>query len=189
MKHTDIDIDVADREELLSHLNYIDASIINDNIIKKHNVGVYLQEMPTYLDTNLATIDYKGAGDYGYFKLDILNNSVYENVNDEEHLNRLLSTEPEWSMLVDDNVIPSLFQLSRHGDMLKKWKPKNVLELAMFIAMIRPSKKHLLERNSWDEVKDEVWIKPENDEQYFKKSHSIAYAMVIKVQLNLINDF
>jgi len=32
----------------------------------------------------------------------------------------------------------------------------------------------------------EVWIKPENGEYYFKKSHSLAYAVAIVAQMNLI---
>jgi hypothetical protein len=32
----------------------------------------------------------------------------------------------------------------------------------------------------------EVWIKPTNDEYYFKKAHAIAYAQAVIVQMNLI---
>ncbi len=32
----------------------------------------------------------------------------------------------------------------------------------------------------------EVWIKPENDDYFFKKSHATAYAVAIVVQMNLI---
>ena len=71
-KKTDIDIDIANRDELLKVIPHTPASMIHNNIIKKHNVGVYVQEIPTFLDTGLASIDYKVAGDYGYFKLDVL---------------------------------------------------------------------------------------------------------------------
>lgn len=189
MKHTDIDIDMADRELLLKHIQYTDASMINKNIIKKHNVGVYVQDIPKFLDTNLSAIDYKEAGDSGFFKLDILNNSIYENISSEKELDRLLSIEPDWSLLLDESVVQGLFQLGRHGKMLRLWKPDSVLKLAMFIAMIRPSKKYLLDKDSWEEVEKEIWVKPESGEPYFKKSHSIAYAMAIKVQLNSINNF
>jgi len=33
---------------------------------------------------------------------------------------------------------------------------------------------------------NEIWVKPENDEYYFKKAHAVAYAHVIVVQMNLI---
>jgi hypothetical protein len=32
----------------------------------------------------------------------------------------------------------------------------------------------------------EVWIKPKNDEYFFKKSHATAYALAVVVQMNLI---
>lgn len=194
MKFTDIDIDMADRNKLLSLIQYVDASMVNkeSNIIKKHNVGIYLQEIPTFLDTNLSTIDYNDTGQYGYFKLDVLNNSIYESVKDEAHLDKLLATEPDWDLLLDANIVPSLFQIGRHYDMLVKWKPRSINQLAMFIAMIRPSKKHLLDCNNWNEVEREIWEKPiESDNEavaYFKKSHSIAYANVLRIQLNLINN-
>lgn len=188
MKSTDIDIDVADRDQLLKHLNHIKASIINEDVIKEHNVGIYLQNIPKFLNTDLSSIDYKKAGDYEFFKIDILNNSVYENVKDEAHLDHLLNTEPDWNLLLDDQIISTLFQIHNYGSYLKKWKPNNIMQLAMFIAMIRPSKFYLMNKNSWDEVEKEIWIEPNNDKNFFKKSHSIAYANVIRIQLNLIND-
>ena len=50
MKYTDIDIDMADRTKLLAHIKYTDASMINpeSHIIKRHNVGIYVQEIPTF---------------------------------------------------------------------------------------------------------------------------------------------
>jgi hypothetical protein len=55
----------------------------------------------------------------------------------------------------------------------------------MLLAIIRPAKKHLLGK-TWTEIGMEVWKKPENDEYYFKKSHAVAYATAIVVQINLI---
>lgn len=185
-KKTDIDIDIANRDELLKVIPHTPASMIHNNIIKKHNVGVYIQEIPTFLDTGLASIDYKVAGDYGYFKLDVLNNSIYESIKSEEQLDRLLNIEPNWNLLLDESVVDGLFQISNYHRDLLHWKPKSVIELAMFIAMIRPSKKHLLQCKSWQEVEKEIWQKPDDDSAYFKKSHSIAYAKLIVVQLNLI---
>lgn len=185
-KKTDIDIDIANRDELLKIIPHTPASMIHNNIIKKHNVGVYVQEIPTFLDTGWASIDYKVAGDYGYFKLDVLNNSIYESIKSEEQLDRLLSIEPHWNLLLDESVVEGLFQISNYHKDLLHWKPKSVTELAMFIAMIRPSKKHLLQCKSWQDVEKEIWQKPNDDSAYFKKSHSIAYAKLIVVQLNLI---
>jgi hypothetical protein len=54
-------------------------------------------------------------------------------------------------------------------------------------AVIRPAKRYLLKKG-WDKINEEVWIKPKDDSYYFKKSHSIAYAIAIVVQLNLLVD-
>jgi hypothetical protein len=35
-------------------------------------------------------------------------------------------------------------------------------------------------------VNNEVWLKPVGDEYFFKKSHAVAYAHAIVVQMNLI---
>ena len=55
----------------------------------KHNTGVYFTDIQLCF-TNTANIDYKQAEDRGYFKLDILNVGVYENVKDEKHLQQLI---------------------------------------------------------------------------------------------------
>lgn len=183
MKHTDIDIDILDRESILKHIEHVPASMIVDDIIKKHNVGIYLQPIPTFLDSGLAAIGYKEAGDYGFFKIDVLNNSVYEGIETEEELDKLIEQEPNWNLLQKVEIVQQLFQVANHFDMLVKWKPSSVEELAMFIAMIRPSKKYLMEANSWEVVKKDIWVKPEEG-HYFKKSHSYAYAMALVVQLN-----
>ena len=93
---TDIDIDVKDRDVLLEKLKHIPASIIQNGEIKKHNTGVYFTDIPDPF-TNTANIDYKQAEDRGYFKLDILNVGVYENVKDEKHLQQLIDSRTDWS--------------------------------------------------------------------------------------------
>lgn len=185
---SDIDIDVPDREKALSSIGkYTKASMISDSLIKPHNVGVYLQDIPNFMDTGLSSIDYKVAPNYGFFKIDILTNTVYEGVNDESHLERLLEHEPNWDLLLDHQIVKGLFQINRYESYLDIWKPNTVLKLAMFIAMIRPSKKHLLQGGDWEIVKKEIWVPPTDGSQYFKKSHAIAYASAIVVQLNLIS--
>ena len=57
---------------------------------KKHNTGIYPTEIPHNPVDNCATIDYKEADQRGYFKLDFLNVSIYQDVRDEEHLDHFL---------------------------------------------------------------------------------------------------
>lgn len=184
MKKTDIDIDVPNQKSVTDILPHHKASMIGDGIIRPHNVGIYLQEVPTFLGSNLCSIDYQEATQF--FKIDFLTNTVYEQITDNDHMDRLLNTEPDWSLLCDKKVVSDLFQISSYYDELVKWKPTSVYELAMFIAMIRPAKYHLLNCANWDEVEKDIWTKPNNGKIHFKKSHSIAYATVIKVQMNLI---
>ena len=182
---TDIDIDVIDRESLLSHFDHISAIIKKkDNTYDKHNSGVYLQSIPCDQLTGLSSIDYKEAEDRGYFKLDFLNNSLYEGVRDEEHLNKLINQEPIWDLLQHEDVVKNLAHVHNHISVLNILKPKNVIELAEVLAIIRPAKRHLL-NESKSKIKKEVWVKPADGSYYFKKAHAIAYAVSIVVQLNL----
>jgi hypothetical protein len=181
----DIDIDFLDRKTALDVLRHIKAARQDTNEMVAHNTGVYFQSIPVDPATNLASIDYKVAEARGYFKIDFLNAGVYKGVLNEAHLDSLMATEPMWSLLDQDEFTDLLFHIKGYGSILRAMKPTTVEELAAVLAMIRPAKKHLIGR-SWDEVMSEVWLKPDNDEYYFKKAHAVAYAMAIIVQMNLI---
>jgi hypothetical protein len=60
-----------------------------------------------------------------------------------------------------------------------------VEQLGAVLAMIRPAKRYLIGKD-WTTIMNEVWIKPENGEYYFKKAHSISYAMAVVVHMNLL---
>jgi DNA polymerase III alpha subunit len=64
-------------------------------------------------------------------------------------------------------------------------KPDSIEKLAAVLAVIRPAKRSLIGKE-WSAVLADVWTKPTNNEYYFKKSHAIAYAHAIVVQMNLI---
>ena len=181
----DIDIDFVDREQALGLFKHVRASREDDNHLVKHNTGVYLHEVPVNAVTGLCEVPYETAEDRGYFKIDFLNVSIYKGVRDEAHLNQLMETEPLWDLLEQTDFTDLLFHVSGHGNVLKTMKPKSIEQLAAVLAIIRPAKKNLLGK-SWDEVLEQVWQKPTTDEYYFKKSHAIAYATAIVVQMNLI---
>ncbi len=181
----DIDIDFADRALALDHFKHATAAIEDNGTFKKHNTGVYCTSIPYNPITGLSTIDYKEAEDRGYFKIDFLNVSVYESVKSREHLLELMEKEPLWDLLEQDDFVNLLFHVNGHGSILRQMKPKTIEQLAAVLAMIRPAKRHLIGKD-WNSVMQEVWVKPENDEYYFKKAHAIAYAHVVVVQMNLI---
>jgi DNA polymerase III alpha subunit len=182
----DIDIDFTDREKVLAILKHTRASRIeSDGKLVKHNTGVYLQEVPVDIKTNLCSIPYNQAELNGYFKIDFLNVGLYKGVRDEDHLISLMNTKPLWDLLEQDEFSNMLFHINGHGDILRTMKPRSVEQLAAVLAMIRPAKRNLIGK-SWNEVMDDVWISPSNGDYYFKKSHATAYAIAIVVQMNLI---
>ena len=146
---------------------------------------MYLQNIPTLPLEGFSAIDHKQAEQEGWFKVDVLNNSVYTGINNEAHLNKLLETEPMWELLEHEEVVEQLFHINNHFDIVSKHKPKTVEQLAMILAMIRPGKRHLVGK-SWKDIEKVVWSKTTDDTYFFKKSHAIAYALTIIVQLNLI---
>ena len=181
----DIDIDFVDRDQALTLFKHVRASRIDNGSLVKHNTGVYFHEVPVDALENVSAVPYDLAEEQGYFKIDFLNVGIYKGVRNENHLTQLMNTEPLWDLLEQEDFVNLLFHINGHSDILKKMKPTSVEQLAAILAMIRPAKRYLIGK-SWDEVMKEVWQKPDNDEYYFKKSHAIAYAMAIVVQMNLI---
>jgi hypothetical protein len=181
----DIDIDFFDRSKALNILEHHVAMRDQKGQPVKHNTGVYFQQIPHNPFTNIATIDYKTAEDRGYFKVDFLNVSMYEGVRDEAHLKQLLDQEPLWNLLEHEEVVTQLFHISDHHSILKKLKPSSIEELAAVLAIIRPAKRYLVDKG-WDVIRKEVWERPPEDLYFFKRSHAIAYAAAIIIQLNLI---
>ena len=181
----DIDIDFADRTLALNQFKHVAAAIEDNGTFKKHNSGVYCTSIPYNPITGISTIDYKEAEDRGYFKIDFLNVGVYNGVKDEAHLILLMETEPLWDLLEQDEFTQLLFHVNGHGSILRQSKPRSIEQLAAVLAMIRPAKRYLIGKD-WTTVMMEVWTKPENDEYFFKKSHAVAYATAVVVQMNLI---
>jgi len=184
----DIDIDFFDRDKSLKLIRHIPASRIENEQIKKHNTGVYLQEIPTDPLTGLASIDYDDAENRGYFKIDFLNVSIYKDIQSEKEIEQLLSIQPLWDLLEQKEFCDLIFHVNGYHDLISRLKPRSIEQLAMFLAILRPGKKHLIttcEMKGWDSIKDEIWEKTD-DSYSFKKSHAVAYAHAIVVQMNKI---
>jgi DNA polymerase III alpha subunit len=185
IKMPDIDIDFYDRKLALSQLTHVQATRLEDEKLVPHNTSVYVTDIPHNPVTGLANIDYKTAEDRGYFKIDYLNVNIYKGVKNEEHLDQLMNQEPLWDLLEQDDFSNLLFHVNGHGAILRQMKPKSILQLAAVLAMIRPAKRHLIGKD-WTTVMTTIWTKPEDGEYYFKKSHAVAYAQAVVVQMNLI---
>ena len=65
--------------------------------------------------------------------------------------------------------------------------PDTIPRMAMFIAALRPGKKHLLGK-PWAEIAKEIWTKVDDDEYAFKQSHSISYAVLVALHMNIVDE-
>ena len=185
---SDIDIDFGDRTQVLDLIEHTPAGIIKDDKLIKHNTGIYVTDVPKDPFIGCASIDHKIAEDRGYMKLDLLNVGLYSQVTSEQHLQELMNTEPDWSKLYDPEFCAQLIHIGNHYETLIKMPEavNTIPRLAMFLAVIRPAKRHLIGK-TWREVADTVWEKPADDGYYFKKSHAVAYAHLVVVNMNLLD--
>ncbi len=185
----DIDLDFADRDKVLSLIKHTPAAINRDGKFIKHNTGVYITKVPVDELTSLCSIDYKKAEEIGYFKLDLLNVNVYSLIKDDNHYKKLLETEPPWERLNEESFVKEIIHINNYFWAIKKLPdPINSIEkMAMFLAIIRPAKKHLMGL-PWKEIEKTVWEKSENGDYGFKKSHSISYSCLCALHMNLVNE-
>jgi DNA polymerase III alpha subunit len=186
----DIDIDFADRTRALDIIKHVPAAIVDQyGAFKKHNTGVYCTSIPYNPITGTASIDYKEAEKRGYFKIDFLNVSAYTGVRGEDHLIKLMDQEPLWDLLREKEVCDQLFHIHGYHTLIADLRPKSIPELAMLLALIRPGKKHLIpvcKEHGFSAIENDIWLKPDDDVYFFKKSHAHSYAVVVVVQLNLL---
>ena len=184
---SDVDIDFADREQVIGLLDVTSASILRNGEMVRHNTGVYATDIPQDPFTSQASLDYDVAEDRGYVKLDFLNVNLYKQVRDEAHLIELMR-EPDWAKLYDPDFCAQLMHVNAHYDTLIKMPEavNTIPRLAMFLAIIRPAKRHLVGK-TWKEVAETVWDKPDDDTYYFKKAHSISYSQLVVVNMNLLD--
>jgi hypothetical protein len=185
----DIDLDFANRDQALKLIDHVPAMMLQDGQRVKHNTGVYVNPMPSDPLTGLATIDYKLAEELGYVKLDLLNNSVYTLVNSPQHLDQLLEQQPDWNRLSDRSFVEQVVHINGHWDLLQQMpEPINSIgRMAMFLAVIRPAKRHLAGK-TWSEVARTVWNRPTDGSYYFKKAHSVSYAHLVAIHMNLLAE-
>lgn len=186
----DIDIDFANRNQILDLIKHIPASIIDENKnYKKHNTGIYFQNIPVNPLTKSASIDYKEAENRGYFKLDFLNVHLYTYIKNNDELIKLMHQEPNWSKLNDKTFFEKLIHINAHfHTYIKMPEPiDNVEKMAMFLSIIRPAKRHLIGL-PWNKISETVWDKNNSDGYAFKRSHATSYAYLVIVNMNLLEQ-
>ena len=185
--NSDVDIDVGNRDQILGLIEHIPAAMRKVTPMRKHPTGVYVTEIPYDPVNDMASIDYAEAEDRGYLKLDILNVHIYNQVKNEEHLYRLMQ-EPDWSKLQNKEFVEKLIHLGNQYDTMQKMpEPINsITRLAMFLAVIRPAKRHLIGK-TFKEISETVWEK-DHTGYAFKKAHGLAYSHLVVVHMNLLEE-
>ncbi len=185
----DIDIDLADRDQLLKLIKHIPAVQKGDDAERvKHNTGVYTIDIPTHCLDGYATYDYKQAENLGYFKLDLLNVGVYTLVRDRAHLHEMLHRVPDWSELWRSKKFANkIIHINGYYNLLTTMKPDSVTRMAAFISIIRPGKAHL-QNKPWDEVFKTVWDGDSSYGYVFKQAHAVSYATLVKLHINLLQS-
>lgn len=180
----DIDIDVPNRDAVLQLIQHVPARLTTG---RRHNSGIYVTEIPRDPVNNCAAIDYEAAEQRGYFKIDLLNMSVYQLIRDPEHYQQVLAQQPPWQQLWTDSAWASqLVHIGNYTELLSDMRPDSVPRMAAFISIIRPGKAHL-QRRSWSEVFATVWDGDDSRGYTFKKSHAVSYAALVVLHMNLLS--
>jgi hypothetical protein len=181
----DIDIDLADRDSLLQLIEVTCARQKNN---QKHNSGVYPTSIPYDPIMGCASIDYESAEQLGYFKIDLLNMTVYRLIKSQTHYEQMLAKQPPWERLwTDPDWAKNLVHVGNYTDLLCAMKPDSIPRMAAFISIIRPGKAHL-QNQPWDLVFETVWNGDDSRGFVFKKSHAISYAVLVALHMNLLSQ-
>jgi DNA polymerase III alpha subunit len=186
----DIDLDLQTKFDPTKVFDkVVPASMVKDGELAKHPCGCYFQSMPVDLHTTLAAIPYEQAEELGYFKIDFLHLSVLDHFASKNEIRTLLKYEPNWDLLLQETAVQKLFQIHRHARLLQRVRPRSIQELADCIALIRPGKRHLIDEylKNRTKVRENQLYTKDDDGYTFKRSHAIAYAMTIVLQLHLIS--
>ena len=185
---SDIDIDFGDRDTLLKLIPHTRAAMRNVKPIRNHATGVYITDIPYDPINQCAAIDYEQAEERGYFKIDLLNMSVYQLIKSPEQYQELLSKDPPWERLWTDSAwAKQLAHVGNYTALLESMKPDTIPRMAAFIAIIRPGKAHL-QNQPWNTVFETVWDGDSTKGFVFKKSHSISYAALVALHMNLLSQ-
>jgi hypothetical protein len=184
----DIDIDLANRDQLLPLLDVIPARMhMQEGQVRCHASGVYPTDIPWDPVNACAAIDYGTAEQLGYFKIDLLNMSVYQLINSPEHYKEMLAQEPPWQQLwTDAKWAKQLVHVGNYTELLAAMKPDSIPRMAAFISIIRPGKAHL-QNKPWAEVFESVWDGDDSRGFVFKHAHAIGYAALVALHMNLLD--
>lgn len=184
----DIDIDMPDRNQLLALIRHVPACQHVDALPRRHNSGIYVTDIPWDPLNGCAAIEHRQAEQRGYFKIDVLNQSVYRLIRDQAHYDQMLQATPSWSRLWQDpDWASQLVHVGGRTKLLNSMRPDSIPRMAAFISVIRPGKAHL-QGLPWDQVFSSVWDGDHSRGYAFKQSHAISYAVLVALHMNLVDQ-
>ena len=186
----DVDIDLKPTTDKNQYGVPAIKYVVDKKQIVKHPSGHYMPEdnMPVDMMTGWATIDYKEAEERGFIKVDLLTNNALTVYNSKGELLESINKEPDWTLLQDENTVKALPHIGNHVEILQDLKPQSIEDLADVLALIRPAKIKFIDDYKKNKLttRENLYRKPKTG-YYFKKSHAVAYAIMIVGVLNSKN--
>jgi len=187
LKLADIDIDTKTDFDGLEFPDAVRASRVHNNDLLPHPSGYYFENIPVDTVTKLSAIPFNEAGELGYFKVDFLHNSIYDQFSTRAEIKRLINLEPDWDILKSRENIKKLTQIHRQQKIVLMVEPTSIDMLADVLALIRPGKRHLLVPYCRKVIdRSELYTPSTNGAYHFKKAHAVAYAHTIVLQMHLL---
>lgn len=190
----DIDIDVKSKTQKDAY--GVRSYVYNEERMKlvPHPSGYFLQsedlvmnDIPVDPETGMTALSAKEGEEYGFFKVDLLTNTAYDQFrNKKDVLNAMDFSKFDWSVFLDKDVVEKLPHMGKNFSVVRQLQPQSVEDLADILALIRPGKIDLFDAylENRERTRKRLYKRPSNGGMYFKKSHAIAYAVMILVTLN-----
>lgn len=190
----DIDIDVktgTDKDAF-----GVRSYVYNEEKLKliPHSSGYFLpsadltgDDIPIDPVSGLSALDADEGEELGFFKVDLLTNTSYNMFGSKDEVLKAMDVSNfDWSVFQKKEVVEELPHINKHYSIIRQLQPQSVEDLADVLALIRPGKIDLFDDYLADKVKTRkrLYKRPSNGGMYFKKSHAIAYAMMIVVVIN-----
>jgi hypothetical protein len=152
----------------------------------KHISGLYFQNIPVNPLNGCAAFPYDEAEDKGFYKIDLLScPNPYDGIENMDELRLLLESPIDWDWFLYPKFVATLFHLNgivyddlTMAEVVSWYRPQSIDDLAVLIAVKLPAKKHLI-GEPFEIIKANIWTKETDKGAQFKKSHSVAYALVV----------
>lgn len=184
----DVDIDVPSKTN--KEYYGVRSMISREDSIIPHPSGYYVgyDNIPIDSVTGLCAFDADYGDENMWQKVDLLSNTSYDRFRSKEEVREKMEDEPQWDLLLDEDILHRLPHIANHHDILEQTRPRSIEDLADVLALIRPGKIHLLNRYLVNKERTRKDLYKRSNKHYFKKSHAISYACMIVCVLNKITE-